>query len=47
MTIIVETFYLALGIEFKMVRLAMTRDLRSSRREMQGKIASIFDGDEP
>jgi hypothetical protein len=30
-----------------MSRLAMTRDLKSSRREPQGKIVAIFSADNP
>ena len=45
--IIVESFHLTLGNELTMLKPAMTRDLRSSRRELQGKIASIFAADAP
>jgi hypothetical protein len=36
-----------LGKDNAMLRPAMTRDLRSIRRELQGKIASIFAADAP
>ena len=45
--IIVESFHLILGIELTMLRPAMTRDLKSNRRELQGKILSIFAADAP
>ncbi len=45
MVIIEESFHLALGIELTMLRPAMTRDLRNSRWELQGKIASIIVAD--
>ena len=45
--IIAESFHLTLGIELTMLRPAMTRDLKGSRRELQGKIASIFAADAP
>ena len=42
-----ESVHLAMGIELTMLRPVMTRNLRSNRRELQGKIMSIFVDDAP